>query len=235
MNMNEIKGIFLVNKPAGITSHDVIDRLRRVTSERRIGHAGTLDPLASGLMLVAIGKEFTTQLSRYVGLSKEYEAELTLGRVSTTQDAEGKLTKVSDAKPSHGVIEEALKSFIGKQEQMPPAFSAKKIKGKKAYELARAGKEVELKPQRVEIFNIQIFNYDYPKLKIRAKVSSGTYIRSLAHDIGQKLGTGAYLSGLVRTQIGSYKLEKAAVLGEIKSEQDIMDAGVDPVNNLSKR
>lgn len=222
-----IEGIFLINKPIGITSHDVVDRLRKVTGERRIGHAGTLDPLASGLMLVAIGKEFTTQLSRYVGLNKEYEAELTLGRVSTTQDAEGKLTKVSDAKPSHGVIEEALKSFIGKQEQMPPAFSAKKIKGKKAYELARAGKEVELKPQRVEIFNIQIFNYDYPKLKIRAEVSSGTYIRSLAHDIGQKLNTGAYLSALVRTKIGDYELVRAITLDEIKSEQDIMDAGVD--------
>ncbi len=220
-----MQGIFLINKPTGITSHNVIDRMRQVTGERTIGHAGTLDPLASGLMIVAIGKDFTTQLQKYVGLDKEYEAEVTLGQISTTQDAEGKLTQISTAQPAQEEIEQTLKSFVGRCEQLPPIFSAKKIKGKKSYELARAGKEVELKPQQIEIFNIKLLVYDYPKLKIQTEVSSGTYIRSLAHDIGQKLRTGAYLSGLIRTGVGDYKILQAVALDEIKTPQDIMDKG----------
>lgn len=226
---NKMQGLYLINKPVGITSHDVIDRLRRITGERRIGHAGTLDPLASGLMLVAIGKGFTTKLSQYVGLDKEYEAELTLGQTSTTQDREGRLTKVSDVKPSQSTIEKVLRNFIGKQKQVPPMFSAKKIGGRRAYELAREGEEGGLRSYPIEVFKIEVLDYNYPKLKICTKVSSGTYIRSLAYNIGQKLGTGAYLSALIRTKVGEYELARAVVLDEIKSVQDIIKARVDSV------
>lgn len=224
-----IEGLFLINKPVGITSHDVVDRLRRITGERRIGHAGTLDPLASGLMLVAIGKRYTTQLQRYVGLSKEYEAEITLGYVSTTYDAEGELSAVSDKEPRLDEVEDTLKGFIGRQEQTPPIFSAKKLQGRKAYELARAGEQIKIEPKKIEVFDIKLLNYGYPKIQFRTKVSSGTYIRSLAHDIGQELGVGAYLSGLVRTRIGRHRLSRAIDLNKIRSAEDIIDRGINSI------
>ncbi|MFH0912498.1 MAG: tRNA pseudouridine(55) synthase TruB [Patescibacteria group bacterium] len=217
-----MNGIYLINKPIGITSHDVVDYLRRVTGEKTVGHAGTLDPLASGLMIVAIGREFTKRISEFIKLDKDYVAIATLGSTSTTYDAEGEIIPSGNSKsPGQEEIIKTLQSFIGAQEQMPPIFSAKKVGGKKAYDLARQGKEVKLKPVPVTIHKIELLDYQYPILKFNVKVSSGTYIRSLINDIGQKLGVGAYMSGLVRTKIGDYTLSQATDLHRIASINDL--------------
>ena len=218
-------GIYLINKPAGITSHDVVDYLRKITNEKTIGHAGTLDPLASGLMIVAIGREFTKKISNFSKLDKEYIAEATLGATSTTYDKEGIIQnaklKIKNNNIDQKEIEQALDSFVGTYAQMPPIFSAKKIKGQKAYDLARQGKPVDLKPVNIKIYAIKLLDYQYPLLKFQVKVSSGTYIRSLIDDVGKKLGEGAYMSGLIRTQIGEYDLSRAINLQQIKSFNDI--------------
>jgi len=221
-----MKGFYLINKPAGITSHDVINRLRKITGEKTIGHAGTLDPAASGLLIIAIGKELTSKISKYVGLDKEYIASVTLGKVSSTYDKEGEIRQVSSKKPSEGELENVLENFTGTYNQIPPIYSAKKIKGQPAYKLARKGQEPKLKPVPATIYQIQMLEYNYPYLKIKTLVSSGTYIRSLAHDIGQKLGTGAYLSSLVRTKIGNYLLEQAVNVDEIQSPYDLEKAKI---------
>lgn len=224
--MPAVTGIFLINKPSGITSHDVVDALRLITKEKTIGHAGTLDPLASGLMIVAIGREFTKQIANFSELGKEYLATLTLGKNSTTYDAEGGLTAVSNHEPSEIEVKAVLSDFVGWQEQMPPIFSAKKIKGKKSYDLARSGKLVELKPVKVQIKSINLLRYQYPAISFVVEVSSGTYVRSLAHDIGEKLRTGAYLSKLVRTKIGKYPLAQAIDLNLIKSSNDLLNVRI---------
>ena len=216
-----IKGLFLINKPSGITSHDVVDSLRKITGERRIGHAGTLDPLASGLLIVAIGREFTKQLDKFRGLDKTYIAQIKLGENSDTCDAEGKISPVSDFKPSLIEVKNVLKSFVGTQTQMPPAFSAKKIKGQKAYNLARQGKEVKLNLEKITIYKLNFTSYKYPCINFEVTVSSGTFIRSLAFDIGKKLSTGAYLAKLVRTDIGKYNFKEARDVDEIKKPSDL--------------
>jgi len=221
-----VAGLFLINKPSGITSHDAVDYLRKVTNERTIGHAGTLDPIASGLIIMAIGREFTKQISKFSGLAKEYITSVTLGQNSTTYDAEGELTVISNHEPNEIEIKAVLSDFVGWQEQMPPIFSAKKIKGKKAYDLARAGKQVELKPAKVEIKAINLIRYHYPDVEFEVEVSAGTYIRSLAYDIGVKLKTGAYLSKLVRTKIGNYDFKKAIDLKDIKSPNDLVSVRI---------
>lgn len=216
-----VKGLFLVNKPNGITSHDVIDKLRNITGEHRIGHAGTLDPLASGLLIIAIGREFTKQLDKFRGLNKTYVANIKLGENSNTYDAEGEVVFVSDSKPSLIKVKNVLKSFVGVQNQMPPAFSAKKIKGQKAYNLARAGKKVELNPKKITIYKLSFISYKYPYVSFKVKVSSGTFIRSLAFDIGKKLSIGAYLSKLVRTDIDKYNFGQGIEIDKIKKISDL--------------
>jgi tRNA pseudouridine55 synthase len=213
---NEKGGLILINKPAGITSHDVVDKLREITKIKRIGHAGTLDPFATGLLILGIGREFTKKLSIFQKKDKEYIATLRLGAESDTFDKEGKIVEKKVEKiPERKKIEEVLKSFLGEIEQIPPAFSAKKIKGKKLYELARKGIKVEPKPQKVKIYEISILEYKFPYLKIKVKCSSGTYIRSLANDIGKKLGCGAYVEELTRTKIGEFSLKSAVELSKL--------------------
>jgi len=212
-------GFILINKPSGITSHDVVDKLREITGVRKIGHAGTLDPFATGLLILAIGKEFTKKLSIFQKKDKEYIATLRLGAESDTFDRDGKIVERKVEKiPEKEEVEEILKIFLGEIEQIPPAFSAKKIKGKKLYELARKGIKVQPKLQKVKIHEISILEYNFPYLKIKVKCSSGTYIRSLANDIGKKLGCGAYLEELVRTKIGKFSLEEAVELSKLNSQ-----------------
>ena len=212
-------GFILINKPAGITSHDVVDKLREITKIKRIGHAGTLDPFATGLLILGIGREFTKKLSIFQKKDKEYVATLKLGAESDTFDREGKIIeKVVEKIPERKEVEKVLKSFLGEIEQIPPAFSAKKVKGKKLYELARKGIKVEPKPQKVKIYEISILEYKFPYLKIKVECSSGTYIRSLANDIGKKLGCGAYVDELVRTKIGEFSIEKAVDLSKLNSQ-----------------
>ncbi len=216
-------GFLLINKPAGITSHDVVDQVRKITSERKVGHAGTLDPFATGLLIIGVGKPATKKLSEFVGLPKVYEATFILGATSDTDDCDGQITPQEvSAWPEKKTVEEAMKKYLGQIQQIPPQYAAIKIKGKKMYELARAGQEIKAKPRDVEIFAYDLLEYDPPKLRCRINCSSGTYIRALARDLGEDLGTGAYVDELKRTQIGEHKLEDATTLDHLdeKNWQD---------------
>jgi tRNA pseudouridine55 synthase len=222
MNIEKKSGFFLLNKPIGPTSHDMVDELRRITGIRKIGHAGTLDPFASGLLIMAIGREATKRISKYVKLDKEYVATLHLGAVSTTYDPEGEITKkLSFGYPklsfSVDEINKVLEKFKGEQKQIPPMFSAKKVKGKKLYELARKGIEIEREAVDINIYELELLSFKWPELVLRVKCSSGTYIRSLGYDFGEVLGCGAYLSALKRTAIGNFFLEDSYNLSEINS------------------
>lgn len=216
-------GFLLVNKPIGPTSFGVIAKLRRVTGIKKIGHAGTLDPFASGVLVIAIGREATRLISQYVKLDKEYEAVLRLGAVTDTYDRMGKVEKlnVTSKKIDIGEIQKVLAKFKGEQKQTPPMFSAKKVNGKKLYELARKGIKIERKAALINIYELELLEYAFPLLKIRVKCSSGTYIRTLAHDIGQILGCGAYLEELKRTAVGKFKLDQCVDLNKLDSNQEI--------------
>ncbi len=212
-------GFLLIDKPAEISSHHVINILRKVTSVSRIGHSGTLDPLATGLLITGVGREATRELGKLQGLDKEYIATLRFGATSDTYDTNGIITVAQPASPvSQEDIEKAIYKFIGTIDQMPPIYSAKKIQGRKAYELARKGKDVELKSCQVTIHEIEVLKYDWPQFELRVKCSSGTYIRSLAHDIGQALGCGAYLTALRRTRIGKWSIGEAVVLDSLSED-----------------
>jgi tRNA pseudouridine55 synthase len=209
-----MNGLLLVNKPLGITSFDVIRRLRRQTGVRKIGHAGTLDPLASGLMLLMFGSG-CKQAMTYTKLDKSYLAQITLGATSTTGDGEGEKTVVSDRQPTPEELEIALTGLTGEISQTPPVYSAIKINGQEAYKRARAGEQVTMPSRLVTVYQNVVVRYDYPVIELESKVSSGTYIRTLAEDLGAILGTGAYLSGLVRTEVGDFHLNEALILDEI--------------------
>jgi len=220
-----MNGLLLVNKPIGISSFDVIRVLRRQTGVRKIGHAGTLDPLASGLMLMLFGTA-TKQAQMLTKLDKRYVAQITLGATSSTGDGEGDKTPVSSAIPALEDVLGALKGLTGAITQVPPVYSAIKINGQEAYKHARAGRQVEIPPRQVTIYENTLIDYRYPIIQLESKVSSGTYIRTLAEDLGAALKTGAYLSGLVRTEVGEYSLDEAAVLEEADAamvEQRLID------------
>ncbi len=206
-----MNGFLLVNKPKSWTSHDVVAKIRGLlkkqgTTKPKVGHAGTLDPLATGLLIILVGN-YTKTAQEFLKLDKTYEVEMKLGETSTTGDEEGDKTVISDKKPSEKAVNEALKSFLGEIEQTPHAFSALKVGGQRAYKLARAGKEVKIEPRQVTVHEIADIKYKYPLISFTTKVSSGTYIRSLVEDVGQKLGTGAYMTNLKRIQVGDYDLK----------------------------
>lgn len=210
------EGFILIDKPEGPTSFGVIARLRRITGIKKIGHAGTLDPAASGLLLCAIGRSVTREIGRFVKKDKKYEALVRLGISTDTYDREGKvLGKYSGPKVAKKEIKKFLAAMIGKQAQVPPMFSAKKVNGKKLYELAREGIEIVREPSQIEIYQIKILKYKWPDLQLMIFCSSGTFIRSIAYDLGKKLGCGAYLAGLRRTELGKFKLKKAIKLDKI--------------------
>ncbi len=211
--------LLLISKPQGITSHDVVDRVRKITGVRRVGHAGTLDPFATGLLIVGVGREFTKQLGELTkNTTKTYVATLELGKETDSYDLTGIPLRQDFAGPEPELkkIVEVLANFEGEQQQTPPIFSAIKINGKKAYQFAREGEALKLNPRQVTIFYIKLINYNYPELSFECKVSSGTYIRSLAHDIGEKLKTGAFVKKLERTQIGDYSLNNALTLDKLQ-------------------
>lgn len=208
-----MEGVFAVNKPKGITSHDVVNAVRRKTGIRRVGHGGTLDPMAEGVLVIAVGRENTRLLDQYVKGEKEYIAGIFLGAQSDTYDAEGVIENVNtNIKPSKDEILEVIKLFVGKIEQIPPIYSSVKISGKPAHRRVRAGQEVTLEARSVEIMNITLLSYEYPHLKLKVATGPGVYIRSLAYDIGRILGTGAYLESLVRTKVGNFSIEQAIEL-----------------------
>jgi tRNA pseudouridine55 synthase len=204
-----VNGILNVNKPCGPTSFDIVASIRHICGEKRVGHAGTLDPAASGVLPVCLGQ--ATRVAEYVhNFSKEYVAGITLGATTDTFDAAGIVTSRSDpGSITVDQVQQALQSFLGEISQVPPAYSAIKIKGKQSYKLARAGVSVPLEPRRVTVNSIDILSFTSPCLKVRIQCSTGTYIRSIAADLGSALGCGAYLQDLVRTVYGPYKIEDA--------------------------
>lgn len=211
-----MRGIFGILKPKGPTSHDVIDELRKITGVKTIGHAGTLDPLAHGVLVVAIGKEFTKRISESVNAEKEYIASIKLGYESTTDDEEGKKTAISSlaATPSSEEVENTVEKFKGKIMQTPPIYSAIKVGGDRAYKLARKGIAQEMKPREVEIKDVEILNYNYPELTIRVVTGKGVYIRALARDIGHALKTGGYLTDLERIRVGEFTKANSVTIRE---------------------
>jgi tRNA pseudouridine55 synthase len=212
-----MQGILLVDKPAGWTSFDVVNYVRRLVANAegkkpksvKVGHTGTLDPFATGLLVLLIGKDYTKRAGELSKLDKTYEVTMKLGETSTTGDPEGEITALSDNIPATADIKAALERFKGPIQQVPPAYSAIKINGQRAYKLARAGKEVKIEPRQVIINRLELVNYAYPEVKLVADVSSGTYIRALVEDLGHALATGAYTSDLRRTRVGNYDLANA--------------------------
>lgn len=206
-------GIILIDKPAGITSFGVVARVRRVLSEKagkkvKVGHTGTLDPFATGLMILVVGKE-CKNAGNYSKMDKIYEATVRLGQTSTTGDPEGEIIDVSDKSPDIDDIKNALIKFTGEITQTPPIYSAIKINGKRAYDMARKGQKIDMPKRQVRIYSLELLDYKYPELKIRANVSSGTYIRSLAEDIGEELSVGAYCAELRRISIADWAVDGA--------------------------
>ncbi len=209
--------IVAIWKPSGPTSFQIIYQLREITGEKRIGHAGTLDPLASGVLIIGIGRESTKQLDTFMHQDKAYTATLVLGKTSSTDDSEGEIKDFNlDIHPTVQQVQAVISDFIGDIQQIPPIFSAIKIKGKNSYELARKGKAVELKSRQVSIYSIKIITYNYPSLQISVECGKGTYIRSLARDIGDKLKTGAHITQLTRTKVGNYSEQNSLTLEQFK-------------------
>ena len=215
-------GRILIDKPAGITSFGIVARVRRVLKQKlgkkkiKVGHTGTLDPFATGLLVLLYGKE-TKNAMNLTKLDKIYEAEFTLGQISSTGDPEGEISECSNFQiPTLEQIQNEInRNFLGKIEQTPPAFSAIKIDGQRAYDLARKGADFEIPKRTVEIFSFEILDYNFPILKVRTHVSSGTYIRSLAEDLGDKLGCGAFCSKLRRIKIADFDISNAIELKDL--------------------
>lgn len=207
--MTLLPGIYPIFKPKGITSHDVIYQARRLSGIKRVGHAGTLDPLASGVLIVAVGRDFTKQLDKLMKTTKEYVADVTLGKTSTTDDEEGEKTEFEvKTVPSVDEVKKVLSHWVGEVNQVPPIYSAIKIKGRPAHRRVRQGETVELQPRTVEIFSIELVSYNWPLLQIKVTCAKGVYIRSLARDIGKELEVGGYMSGLQRTRVGEYDIDQ---------------------------
>jgi tRNA pseudouridine55 synthase len=211
-------GVLAVDKPAGMTSHDVIDRLRRITGEGRIGHAGTLDPDATGLLLVCIGLA-TKRSEHLMGYDKTYEARVLFGAATTTDDGAGEVLRAAEvpAQVADDVFARAvLSGFVGPQQQLPPQFAAIKKDGRKAYELARKGEKVELEPRSVTIYELELLAVGPAHWDIRARVSKGTYLRALARDLGEAVGSAAHLGQLRRTRVGKVEVNQAQTLEELE-------------------
>lgn len=203
---NPIQGILLVNKPKGKTSFSLVGALRKRLGVKKIGHSGTLDPFATGVMVMLIGRDYTRQSDQFLGQDKEYLAELFLGSSTDTYDCEGTILSQSEYVPTLNEVQKVIACFQGELEQIPPMYSAKKIGGKKLYELARQGKEVTRATCKIKVKTDLIY-YEYPKMVLRVSCSKGTYIRTLAHDIGIQLSCGAHLTNLQRTRSGAFHLK----------------------------
>lgn len=226
-------GFLLIDKPTGPTSHDAVQTVRRTLPEKSAGHIGTLDPGASGLLVLAVGAKALKVIEFFNGLTKEYEAEVTFGSISSTYDKDGVIETVEPKAgwtvPDEVQLRRAIEErFIGKISQVPPAHSAIHVDGTRAYELARKGIEVEMKARTVQIDRCDIISYTYPKAVLRVSCGSGTYIRSLAHDLGEMMRCGAYLSALRRTKVGSWDVSNAV------APEDVTWAHVLPLKEVLK-
>lgn len=222
-----MEGILLVDKPSSWTSFDVVNYVRKIVAQAegkkpknvKAGHTGTLDPFATGLLVLLIGKNYTRRAGEFSKLDKTYEATLRFGEVSSTGDPEGEIMPASSAsEPSREALEAVAANFIGMIEQIPPAFSAVKIDGRRAYQLARAGKEFVLEPRIVTVNRLEVTGYTYPEATLLADVSSGTYIRTLVEDLGKALDTGAYTSALRRSRVGDFSIGRAVSVEGLTAE-----------------
>lgn len=224
---NVVSGVLVVDKPVGLTSHDVVQIIRRGTGIRRAGHTGTLDPRASGVLVILIGP--AVRLSEYVSASdKRYQATIRLGASTDTYDAEGRTTSYPNASNvlanlTEEQFEEILQKFVGEFEQTPPAYSAVKVDGQKAYERAREGEEVELEPRKINVYSLDLLEWAPPEVVIDVFCSSGTYVRSLANELGESLGVGAHLVGLRRTKSGRFTLRDAISLRRLRESFEAGD------------
>lgn len=218
-----MNGILIINKEKGCTSHDIVYKVKKIFNEK-VGHTGTLDPLAEGVLPILIGKG--TLCSKYlINHDKKYVVNLALGQKTETADLEGKIIEeknIPDKSLTQNKIEKVLKSFIGKQQQMPPIYSAIKVNGKKLYEYARKGQNVEIKPRKIEIYDIKLMNIDAQKKQIQFEVfcGKGTYIRSLCEDIAEKLETVGYMESLKRIQVGDFKIEESSKIQELEENKE---------------
>ncbi len=226
--MTNLFGFLNIYKPAGMTSHDVVSRLRRVTKVKQIGHTGTLDPFAQGVLPIAIGK--ATRLIEFLEDDKEYLATVQFGAATTTYDIEGEATFTSEKCVNEEEVCEALKDFQGEISQLPPIYSAIKVKGKKLYEYARKGEEVEIEPRKVTV-ETRLVNFDSQKQAAQLSVncSAGTYIRSIAHDLGEKLGVGGHLIKLIRTKAGKFVVENAIQLEDFDTLENVCENLINPL------
>jgi tRNA pseudouridine55 synthase len=221
-----MQGVLLVDKPKAWTSFDVVNYVRKMVAAEegkkpknvKVGHTGTLDPLATGLLVLLIGKEYTKKATELSKMDKTYEVTMKLGETSTTGDEEGEKTAVSGVKPTKKALQTALEGLQGHIMQKPPIYSAVKINGQRAYKLARQGKTVEIEARPVTVYSLELTDYTYPYVTFTAKVSSGTYVRSLVEDLGTALGTGAYMPDLRRTQIGDFSLSDATKIDALNRE-----------------
>ncbi len=209
------EGIILVNKPKGITSHDAVDFVRRRLKIRKVGHAGTLDPLAEGLLIILVGG-YTRAFPKLAGCDKEYLGILKLGEVTSTGDSQGEIIKTAPCEQvDTALVREAFSSFEGEIEQVPPMVSALRMKGKRLYKLARQGVVVERAPRKVRIYSLKVLNINLPYIEFQVNCSKGMYVRKLAEDVGEKLGCGAHMVKILRLSIGSFRLDEAVTLEEI--------------------
>ena len=218
-----IEGLLLIDKPAGISSFGVVAKVRGIVRAKtgikkiKVGHTGTLDPAATGLLILAVGS-YTKKVPLLMKQDKTYFVTMKLGQTSSTGDKEGEISAGNAYVPTQQEVHDVITFFTGSMMQTPPVFSALKLNGRRAYDLARQGKEFTMQPRPVMVHSSELNSYTYPFVTFTTHVGSGTYIRSLVEDIGNKLGTGAYMSDLQRTKIGSYMLEEAVPLGELNTE-----------------
>lgn len=226
-------GFLNIYKPKGLTSHDVVARLRKITKVRQIGHTGTLDPFATGVLPICIGK--ATRLIEYLDDDKEYLATVQFGKNTATYDLEGEITATFDKKVTEEDVKNALKDFEGEISQIPPIYSAIKVNGKKLYDYARQGQDIEIKPRKVTISKIELKEFDKTSqsAKITVACSKGTYIRSIAYDLGTKLGCGGYLTALERTQAGKFQVNTAIKLEDLTEVSQIIENLINPLDMLN--
>ena len=211
------EGILLVDKPQGITSHDVVAKMRRIFHIKKVGHAGTLDPMATGLLLILIGK--ATKASQYLmSMDKEYTGTIRLGQITDSQDADGEMIEERNVPElSREDILAEMKTFMGDQYQTPPMFSAKKINGQKLYKLARQGKTVEREPRVIHISSFELTDFVLPELSFLVGTSKGAYVRTIAHDLGERFGCGGHLNELRRTAVGQFRVEKSSTIESLET------------------
>lgn len=214
-----MNGVLIVNKPQGWTSHDVVAKLRGIYQTRRVGHSGTLDPMATGVLVVFLGRA-TRAVELFENDKKEYVAGLKLGMITNTQDTTGEVTETRQVSVSDAALQETLKGFLGPQQQIPPMYSAVKIGGRKLYELARKGQTVERKPRDITIEELELLSRQGEECKLRILCSKGTYVRTLCHDIGETLGCGGCMSSLKRTRAGRFQIEDALSLEELQQAKE---------------